>query len=51
MEASHHSTSGSGGPHFPERWGVSEEELIADTFSSRIWKVRLPDGGPAIVKD
>src|SRR5690349_4847436 len=51
MEASHHSTSGFGRPYFPERWGVSGEELIADTFSSRIWKVRLPDGGPAIVKD
>lgn len=37
-------------PAFPPRWKVSEPELIAETFSSRIWKVRLEDGSPAIVK-
>ncbi|WP_378942949.1 aminoglycoside phosphotransferase family protein [Mesorhizobium sp. ANAO-SY3R2] len=35
---------------FPAHWNVSEPELIAETFSSRIWKVRLADGRPAIVK-
>lgn len=35
---------------FPAHWNVSDPELIAETFSSRIWKVRLADGGPAIVK-
>ncbi|ODT06957.1 MAG: 3'-kinase [Mesorhizobium sp. SCN 65-20] len=35
---------------FPAHWNVSEPELIDETFSSRIWKVRLADGGPAIVK-
>ena len=38
-------------PAFPDRWNVSDPILIAETFSSRIWKVRLGDGGPAIVKD
>ncbi|RWE39789.1 MAG: 3'-kinase [Mesorhizobium sp.] len=37
-------------PAFPARWQVSDPELIAETFSSRIWKVRLKDGSPAIVK-
>ncbi len=37
-------------PAFPKRWKVSAPELIAETFSSRIWKVRLEDGSPAIVK-
>lgn len=37
-------------PAFPARWQVSEPELIAETFSSRIWKVRREDGSPAIVK-
>ena len=36
---------------FPERWKVSAPELIAETFSSRIWKVVCEDGSPAIVKD
>ena len=36
---------------FPERWKVSAPELIAETFSSRIWKVTRDDGSPAIVKD
>lgn len=38
-------------PLFPVRWNVTAPELIADTFSSRIWAVRLADGTPAIVKD
>ncbi|PZV36797.1 aminoglycoside phosphotransferase family protein [Mesorhizobium kowhaii] len=37
-------------PVFPTRWRVSAPELIAETFSSRIWKVRREDGSPAIVK-
>lgn len=37
-------------PAFPNRWKVSAPELIDETFSSRIWKVRLEDGSPAIVK-
>ena len=36
---------------FPERWKVSAPELIAETFSSRIWKVARDDGSVAIVKD
>jgi hypothetical protein len=28
-------------PASPKRWKVSAPELIAETFSSRIWKVRL----------
>lgn len=35
---------------FPVHWNVSDPELIAETFSSRIWKVRLADGGSAVVK-
>ncbi|MEO5324324.1 aminoglycoside phosphotransferase family protein [Mesorhizobium sp. CC13] len=35
---------------FPSHWNVADPEFIAETFSSRIWKVRLADGGPAIVK-
>ncbi|TIL43433.1 aminoglycoside phosphotransferase family protein [Mesorhizobium sp.] len=37
-------------PAFPGRWKVSAPELIAETFSSRIWKVVREDGSPAIVK-
>jgi streptomycin 6-kinase len=37
-------------PDFPPRWGISDLVLIADTFSSRIWKVRLGDGRHAVVK-
>ena len=37
-------------PAFPARWRVSAPELIVETFSSRIWKVRREDGSPAIVK-
>lgn len=37
-------------PAFPARWEISAPELIAETFSSRIWKVRREDGSPAVVK-
>ncbi|MDW6021441.1 aminoglycoside phosphotransferase family protein [Mesorhizobium sp. BAC0120] len=37
-------------PLFPDRWNVSDPTLIAETFSSRIWKVRLGDGDIGIVK-
>ncbi|QKC77803.1 aminoglycoside phosphotransferase family protein [Mesorhizobium erdmanii] len=37
-------------PAFPARWKVSAPELMAETFSSRIWKVRREDGSPAVVK-
>lgn len=38
-------------PAFPDRWRVSGHELIAETYSSRIWKVGLANGEAAIVKD
>lgn len=38
-------------PVFPDRWKLSDPALLAETFSSRIWKVRLEDGSPAVVKD
>jgi streptomycin 6-kinase len=38
-------------PAFPGRWNISDPVLIAETFSSRIWKVRLGDGSAAVVKD
>lgn len=38
-------------PVFPDRWKLSDPILIAETFSSRIWKVRQEDGSPAVVKD
>jgi streptomycin 6-kinase len=37
-------------PAFPRRWNISGAELIAETFSSRIWKVVRADGSPAVVK-
>lgn len=37
-------------PEFPDRWQVSDPELIAETFSSRIWRVLRADGAPAVVK-
>lgn len=37
-------------PALPARWNVSEPTLIAETFSSRIWKVSQTNGMPAIVK-
>jgi streptomycin 6-kinase len=36
---------------FPSRWKVADPILIADTFSSLIWKVRLDDGTLAVIKD
>ncbi len=38
-------------PVFPARWNVSDPTLIAETFSSRIWKVRLDSGDIAVIKD
>ncbi|MBB3235093.1 aminoglycoside phosphotransferase family protein [Phyllobacterium endophyticum] len=35
---------------FPAEWKVSSPELVAETATSRIVKVRLEDGAPAIVK-
>ncbi|HKU98471.1 MAG TPA: aminoglycoside phosphotransferase family protein [Vineibacter sp.] len=35
---------------FPDRWKISNPQLIAETFSSRIWKVRLEDGSAAVIK-
>jgi len=37
--------------HFPTRCQITANQLIAETFSSRIWKVRLADGTIAVVKD
>ena len=37
-------------PSFPPHWKISDPVLIAETFSSRIWKVLRADGMPAIVK-
>lgn len=38
-------------PAFPDHWKVGDPVLVAETFSSRIWKVWRTDGTPAIVKD
>jgi streptomycin 6-kinase len=38
-------------PAFPAHWAAGDPVLLTETFSSRIWKVRLGDGAPAIVKD
>lgn len=38
-------------PAFPAAWKAGDPILIAETFSSCIWKVHLADGTPAIVKD
>ncbi|MEQ1954789.1 aminoglycoside phosphotransferase family protein [Mesorhizobium yinganensis] len=35
---------------FPTSWHLSDPVLIAETFSSRIWKVFRADGSPAVVK-
>ena len=35
---------------WPDRWNVSDPQPIAETFSSRIWKVRQADGSSAVVK-
>lgn len=37
-------------PVFPSAWDVSDPRPIAETFSSRIWKVKRADGSAAIVK-
>jgi streptomycin 6-kinase len=41
----------SAAPSFPACWNLQAADLIAETFSSRIFKVRLPDDTPAIVKE
>ena len=38
-------------PELLSRWGASEPVLIADTPTSRVSRVRMADGGTAIVKD
>lgn len=38
-------------PDFPARWRLRAPSLLTETFSSRIWTVRLGDGAVAIVKD
>ncbi len=38
-------------PDFPPHWKIIGARLIADTFSSRVWKVALEDGSHAVVKD
>lgn len=35
---------------FPARWRITAASLLTETFSSRIWTVRLADGAAAIVK-
>ena len=35
----------------PSAWGVHDPRLVADTVTSRVWRVRLDAGGMAIVKD
>jgi len=35
---------------FPRRWKIAAAELIAETFSSRIWKATREDGSLAVVK-
>jgi streptomycin 6-kinase len=37
-------------PAFPHRWNIGGAVLIAETFSSRIWKVARADGSLAVVK-
>ena len=37
-------------PAFPRRWKIDGAVLIAETFSSRIWKVFRSDGSVAVVK-
>ncbi len=38
-------------PDFPARWRLRAPSLLTETFSSRIWKVRLDDDAFAIVKE
>lgn len=40
-----------GTPTFPRDWKVGAPILVAETFSSRIWKVFRNDGSLAVVKD
>ncbi|PSJ59744.1 aminoglycoside phosphotransferase family protein [Pseudaminobacter soli (ex Li et al. 2025)] len=40
-----------GAPAFPAHWEAGGPVLLTETFSSRIWKVRLADGTPATIKD
>jgi len=35
---------------FPAHWGIVEASPLTETFSSRLWTVRLADGTPAVVK-
>lgn len=37
-------------PSFPPHWNLTQPQLIAETFSSRIWKVVREDGSHAVVK-
>ena len=37
-------------PAIPPRWNLRDPILIAETFSSRIWKVLRADGTPAVIK-
>lgn len=37
-------------PVFPQRWKLSDPALVAETFSSRIWRVKRDDGSSAVVK-
>lgn len=38
-------------PTLLRRWGVAEPVLIAETATSRVSRVRLADGGTAVIKD
>jgi streptomycin 6-kinase len=38
-------------PVFPDDWKITGAVLVAETFSSLIWKVTRADASPAIVKD
>lgn len=37
-------------PVLPARWRLRQAELLADTRTSRVWKVLREDGSPAVVK-
>lgn len=36
---------------FPQHWGIETAALQVETFSSRIWSVRVTSGEHAIVKE
>lgn len=36
--------------HLAECWGVADQELIADTMTSHVYRVRLSDGAQAVAK-